>query len=181
MTGSASIDLGTARLEVVRGDITKQDVDAIVNAANTALSPGGGVSGAIHRAAGPRLWEECREVGGCPTGEARITRGYDLKARYVIHTVGPVYKGKKEDAEMLACCYRNSLRQAVEHGIDSVAFPAISTGVFGYPLNDAAQVALDTVSRFLKDEGRPALVRFVLWGDEAFEVHTQVLKRIASS
>ncbi|MEW5937775.1 MAG: O-acetyl-ADP-ribose deacetylase [Candidatus Thermoplasmatota archaeon] len=178
MAESMQIVLGGARLEVVRGDITKQELEAIVNAANNALSPGGGVSGAIHRAAGPNLWKECKQLGGCPTGEARLTRGYDLKARYVIHTVGPVYKGREKDRALLASCYRNSLRLAVEHGIDSVAFPAISTGVFGYPLKAAADVALSTVSDFLRTEGRPALVRFVLWGDEALDVHLDALRGI---
>jgi O-acetyl-ADP-ribose deacetylase (regulator of RNase III) len=125
-----------AKLEIQQGDITGLDVDAIVNAANTRLLGGGGVDGAIHRAAGPQLLEECRDIGGCPTGEARITRGYNLPARYVIHTVGPVYSGKPQDSQLLTNCYLNSLTLAVENNLATIAFPAISCGVYGYPIED---------------------------------------------
>jgi O-acetyl-ADP-ribose deacetylase (regulator of RNase III) len=137
-------------LELMQADITTLDVDAIVNAANSSLLGGGGVDGAIHRAAGPDLLAECRTLGGCPTGEAKITKGYRLKARHVIHTVGPIYSGSPRDAELLASAVRNSLRLADEHGLKSIAFPAISTGAYGYPMAEAARVILSTIIEYLR-------------------------------
>ena len=155
------------RLKLLRGDITKLSVDAIVNAANTTLLGGGGVDGAIHRAAGPELVAECRALGGCRPGEARITRGYDLPARFVIHTVGPVWSGgKRGEPETLANCYRNSLRVAVENNIHTIAFPAISCGAYRYPIADAAKIAVETTSEFLRDNTSIGEVIFVISTDE---------------
>ena len=139
------------QIQVVQGDITKLDCDCIVNAANRSLLSGGGVDGAIHRAAGPELLTECRTLHGCRTGEAKITKGYRLRAKYIIHTVGPIYSGTAEDAAQLADCYRNSLDLAKEHDVHSIAFPAISTGVYGYPLEDATAIAVKTVAQWLED------------------------------
>lgn len=151
-----------ARLETVQADITRQAVDAIVNAANTTLLGGGGVDGAIHRAAGPELLDECRGLGGCLTGEARITRGYRLPAAHVIHTVGPVWSGGTHgEPELLRRCYANSLRLAVQHGVRSIAFPSISTGAYGYPIEQAAAIAVATVRDELRNDSTVELVRFV--------------------
>jgi O-acetyl-ADP-ribose deacetylase (regulator of RNase III) len=148
------------RLEIVEGDITEQKVDAIVNAANTSLLGGGGVDGAIHRAAGPELLAECRTLGGCPTGEARLTRGYRLPARWVIHTVGPVwYDGNQHEDELLASCYRRSLALAVGNGVRTLAFSAISTGVYGFPLERATRIAVRETRAFL--EKKPSLERII--------------------
>jgi O-acetyl-ADP-ribose deacetylase (regulator of RNase III) len=165
-----------SKIDIVRGDITKLDVDAIVNAANTTLLGGGGVDGAIHRAAGPKLLAECRTLDGCRPGEAKITRGYHLPTRFVIHTVGPVWRGgKHHEPETLANCYRNSLRLAVENEIKTIAFPAISCGAYGYPIPEAAQVALKTGRDFLATDDSIDKVTFVLWGEDIYEAYRQLL------
>ncbi|MCS6841085.1 MAG: O-acetyl-ADP-ribose deacetylase [Roseiflexus sp.] len=170
--------IGDSTLELIRGNIVEQDVDAIVNAANETLAPGGGVSGAIHRAAGPELAEECARIGGCPTGEARITAGYRLKARHVIHAVGPRYTGSPRDAELLASAYRSSLLLAAQHGLRSVAFPSISTGIYGYPLDEAAPIALATCRDMLQSHPQLALVRFVLFDEETFRAYERAAQSI---
>jgi O-acetyl-ADP-ribose deacetylase (regulator of RNase III) len=171
------VKVGQATLELVEGDITREDTDAIVNAANTFLRPGGGVDGAIHRAGGPGIEAECRQLGGCPTGEARITTGGNLKARYVIHTVGPVYRdGLHREPELLASCYRESLKLAAAKGLNSVAFPSISTGAYGYPLAEAARVALKTALDYLAHHPEIRRVRFVLFGRSAYEAYEKALQ-----
>lgn len=161
-----------SRISIVKGDITKADVDAIVNAANESLLGGGGVDGAIHRAAGPGLKEECRKLGGCPTGEARITGGHRLKARYVIHTVGPVWRGGAADEDaLLARCYRNSLALAEENGVKSIAFPAISTGVYRFPPARAARIAIAETIGFLRAHDLPERVIFVCFDDDVYECY----------
>jgi O-acetyl-ADP-ribose deacetylase len=166
-------------VECVRGDITSQDdVAAIVNAANAELQSGGGVAGAIHRAAGPGLADEARPLAPISPGQAVITGGHDLPNRYVIHALGPVYGRDRPEAELLSNCYRNSLALAEERGIESVAFPAISTGVFGYPVEDAARVALVTVVEEAENLENVRLIRFVLFGEKDFEVHEKVLSEI---
>ena len=165
-----------SKIDIVRGDITKLEVDAIVNAANTTLLGGGGVDGAIHRAAGPELLAECRTIGGCRPGEAKITRGYDLPARFVIHTVGPVWRGgKHHEPEILVNCYRNSLQLAVENEIKTIAFPAISCGAYGYPIPEAAQVAFKTARDFLATDDSIDKVIFVLSGEDIYEAYRQLL------
>lgn len=171
--------VGPATLELVEGDITRQDTEAVVNAANKYLRPGGGVDGAIHRAGGPAIETECRGLGGCPTGEARITTGGNLKAGYVIHTVGPVYKdGRHHEPELLASCYRESLKLASAKGIKSLSFPSISTGVYGYPMEDAATIALKTVIDYLGHHPEIQRVRFVLFGKAAYEVYEKALQEL---
>jgi len=164
------------RLEAVTGDITAQAVDAIVNAANSSLLGGGGVDGAIHRAAGPQLLAECRRLGGCPTGESRITRGYRLAARFVIHTVGPVWEGgERGEPELLRSCYVGALRLAAAHHVRSVAFPAISTGAYGYPFRAAARIAVDAVRDEVRGTPEIELVRFVCFGEADWDVYLQML------
>lgn len=169
----------TGRIEIVQADITTLDVDAIVNAANTSLLGGGGVDGAIHRAAGPRLLEATRKIGGCPTGEARITPGFDLPASWVIHTVGPVWRsGDANEDALLASCYRNSLALAREHGIATIAFPAISTGVYGFPMERAARIAIGAVASGLASNPQFTRAIFALRGDDAFCIHRHALAEI---
>jgi O-acetyl-ADP-ribose deacetylase (regulator of RNase III) len=164
------------RIEIVEGDITRLNVDAIVNAANQMLAPGGGVCGAIHRAAGPELAEACARLGGCETGEAKITPGFRLPARYVIHTVGPVWGGGESGEEvLLAACYRNSLALAAEHGLSTIAFPAISTGIFGFPPDRAARIAVATVLDSLRDGPSIRRVVFCCFGKESREHHETAL------
>ena len=165
-------------LELKVGDITEEDTDAIVNAANTRLSPGGGVSGAIHRAAGRGLWEECKTLGGCSTGEAKLTAGHNLKARYVIHTVGPVYSGSITDSKNLRNSYYNSLLLALSHNIKSIAFPSISTGIFGYPVKDASLIALQTIISFLEEHPEIKLVKMVLFSEEDYQTYKSSLEKI---
>lgn len=161
-------------MEVVQGDLTQQHVDAVVNAANRELQGGGGVDGAIHRAGGPSIMEECRRIGGCPTGEAVVTTAGELPARWVIHTVGPVWQdGQQGEPGLLKRCYRHSLERAVEVGAASVAFPNISTGVYGYPKREAAEIAVEQVARFLQDHERSVL--FVCFDRENAEIYQSLL------
>ena len=168
-----------SRLEAVRGDITRLKVDAIVNAANTSLLGGGGVDGAIHRAAGPGLLAECRTIGGCPTGEARITKGYNLPARFVIHTVGPVYGGRPADAKLLAGCYSNSLKLAAENNVETIAFPAVSCGVYGYPPEAACRIAVDTAIRFIAAHSLPSKIIFVQFSMKNLKIYQDYLAAIS--
>jgi len=169
------------KISVVIGDITKQEVDAIVNAANNTLLGGGGVDGAIHRAAGHELLEECRKIGGCETGKAVITKGYNLPAEYVIHTVGPVWRGGSHgEAELLASCYKESLKLAVERGIRTIAFPSISTGAYGYPVELAAPIAVNTVAEFVDSASSSSIeeVRFVCFDEKTYEIYRRELDRL---
>jgi O-acetyl-ADP-ribose deacetylase len=167
-----------SRIAIVEGDITRLPVDAIVNAANTTLLGGGGVDGAIHRAAGPELLAECRTLGGCATGQAKITRGYRLPAKFVIHTVGPVWRdGQHGEDELLAGCYRNSLALAEPHGLRTVAFPAISTGAYGFPPEPAARIALAEIQKFLERNHTVERVTLVCFGKTALEIYTNLLRK----
>lgn len=176
------VKINNSILELVEGDITQQDTEAIVNAANSGLKGGGGVDGAIHWAGGPNIMEECRKIGGCPTGGAVITTGGRLKAKYVIHTVGPVYSGGNNgEADHLTSAYRNSLTIALKAGVGSIAFPSISTGAYGYPLQEAANIALKTVADFFKDHGEITLIRFVLFGAAAHKAYEDALLNLIKS
>jgi len=169
----------TDRIAIIERDITKLDVDAIVNAANESLLGGGGVDGAIHAAAGPELLEECRTLGGCPTGEAKVTAGYGLPARHVIHTVGPVWHGgEKGEDDLLASCYRRSLEVAVGSGVKTVAFPCISTGVYHFPAERAARIAVETVLDFLSRDKTLEKVTFCCFGQTSVNAHTQALREL---
>ena len=164
------------KLEIHKGDITKQKVDAIVNAANTSLLGGGGVDGAIHRAAGKELLAECKTLGGCKTGDAKITKGYNLPAKYVIHTVGPVWSGgNKNEDDLLANCYRNSLKLAGENGVKTIAFPAISTGVYHFPLERATNIAVNEVKKFLEKNKSIEKVLFVCFDEGTYKVYEEIL------
>ena len=166
-----------SRIQLIRGDITLLKDDVIVNAANSSLLGGNGVDGAIHRAAGPKLLEECRTLGGCPTGQARITGGYELKVKYVIHTVGPVWQGGKTgEAEKLASCYIQSLLLAVKHHCRTIAFPNISTGVYGYPKLEAGRIAVNAVQSFLKTNSNLQVVTFCCFDYENYAIYTILVK-----
>ena len=170
------------RIEVVEGDITRQAVDAIVNAANTTLLGGGGVDGAIHRVAGPELLEECRKLGGCATGQAKITKGYRLPAKWVIHTVGPVWRdGRHGEDELLASCYRSSFALAEQHRIRTIAFPSISTGAYGFPMDRAAGIAVRETQQYLERNTLVEKVLLVCFGKNACEIHSQALREAISS
>jgi O-acetyl-ADP-ribose deacetylase (regulator of RNase III) len=175
------VTINQSTVELVQGDITKQDTDAIVNAANTSLRGGGGVDGAIHRAGGPQILEECKRIGGCETGDAVITTGGKLAARHVIHTVGPVYRGGAEaEAQLLASAYRRSLEVASENGLSTVAFPSISTGAYGYPIAEASRIGLRTTTDYLRAHTDISLVRFVLFSASDFEVYQHALAELTA-
>jgi O-acetyl-ADP-ribose deacetylase (regulator of RNase III) len=173
------VKIGKSTLAIVEGDITKEENEAIVNAANSGLRGGGGVDGAIHRAGGPSILEECRKIGHCPTGQAVITSGGNLPAKYVIHTVGPVWSGgNRNEAGLLKSAYLESLKIASKKGLKSVSFPAISTGAYGYPLNEAARIALKTAIDYLKEHQEIELVRFVLFGKPMLDVFAEQLNKL---
>jgi O-acetyl-ADP-ribose deacetylase (regulator of RNase III) len=173
---------GLGKIQLVLGDITKQKVDAIVNAANSTLLGGGGVDGAVHRAAGSRLLEECRAIGGCPTGEARITKAYNLSAEHVIHTVGPIWRGGKSGEDgLLRNCYTNSLKLAEQNRVKTIAFPSISTGAYGFPIERAAPIAIGTVLDLIKTASYLEKVIFVCFSSFDFEIYKKALRTVASS
>lgn len=164
------------RIKLLKADITTLDIDAIVNAANTSLLGGGGVDGAIHRAAGPELLAECRTLRGCPTGQAKITRGYNLPAKYVIHTVGPVWQGGgRGEAALLSSCYQASLKVAIEHGVKTIAFPAISCGIYGYPVEQACEIAVRETAGLLSREASIEKVIFVCFGNDVYQAYLKAL------
>ncbi len=173
--------IGTSRIELVHGDITKQDTEAIVNAANSSLLGGGGVDGAIHRAGGPAILTECKRLGGCQTGDAKITTAGNLQAKHVIHTVGPIYRGGGQgEAELLASAYRRSLEVAVEHGLSTISFPSISTGAYGYPIEPAARIALQTVADTLAANPQITTARFVLFSAGDLDTYEKGLSALAA-
>ncbi|MGD8239070.1 MAG: O-acetyl-ADP-ribose deacetylase [Armatimonadota bacterium] len=175
------VDIAESSIELVQGDITRQATDAVVNAANSGLRGGGGVDGAIHRAGGPEIMAECRQIGGCATGDAVLTTGGELAARHVIHAVGPVFRrGTRDEAESLASAYRRSLKVASDSGLSSVAFPSISTGAYGYPIAEASRIALQTAIDYLRAHGDIELVRFVLFSDSDFEVYREALAELTA-
>jgi O-acetyl-ADP-ribose deacetylase (regulator of RNase III) len=175
------VHIGKSTLAILEGDITREETDAIVNAANSGLRGGGGVDGAIHRAGGPAIMVECRKIGHCPTGQAVITTGGNLKARFVIHTVGPVYSGgSRNEAGLLKSAYLESLKLASKNSLKSVSFPAISTGAYGYPLNEAARIALKTAIDYLKEHPEIELVRFVLFGKSTYDVFAEELQKLSA-
>ena len=170
-----------SRIDVVEGDITKQRIDAIVNAANTSLLGGGGIDGAIHRAAGPELLEETRKLGGCPTGQARITSGHRLPARWVIHTVGPVWReGSDGEDELLASCYRNCLSFVEPYSLSTIGFPSISTGAYGFPLERATKIAVGEAASFLRTKQTLEKIEFVCFGNQAYDTYQAVRRETAS-
>lgn len=176
------INAGKGTLELVQGDITRERVDAIGNAANAALAGGGGVDGAIHRMGGPEIMEQCRAIGGCPTGGAVMTTGGRLFAHYVVHMVGPVWRGGESgEADLLSSCYRTALELVRDAGLASVSFPSVSTGVYGYPVAAAASVALETIVRFMKENETPTLVRMVLFDDRTLAAYEHALERLSPS
>lgn len=173
---------GGGVLELLQGDLTEQAVDAVVNAANTRLAGGGGVDGAIHRRGGPAIMEACRKIGGCPTGRTVMTAGGDLPARFVLHTAGPVWRGGENgEAELLASCYRSALELARDHSLESVAFASISTGVYGYPVEKAAAIAVSTIAAFLKENPMPKLARMVLFNAGILDAYAKALSALEHS
>lgn len=172
------VALGKSKLQLLQGNIVQQDTEAVVNAANKKLAPGGGVAGVIHRFAGKDLWKECEKLNGCQSGEAKITKAYNLPNKFVIHTVGPVYNGSQSDARLLKSSYLSSLKIADEHNIKSISFPALSTGAFGYPKEEAGRIALETIVDYLKQSTSIELVRMVLHDPLSLEVHKAVLKEM---
>ncbi|MEZ0344508.1 MAG: macro domain-containing protein [Caldimicrobium sp.] len=177
------LEVGNCILEIVQGDITEQEVDAIVNAANEKLIPGGGVDGAIHRKGGPTILEELRaKYTHCPTGDAVVTRAGNLKAKYVIHAVGPIYRdGKSGEADLLSKAYKSALTKAFEMNLKSIAFPALSTGAYGYPIKEAAEIALKTILEFLKENQKPELVRMVLFLEDHYKIFVEVLENLKTN